>query len=299
MTTLCFLLLASRAVGMSFRDAFDDVTSDDLAAGPSVLSRNIGDRNIFVENVWTNSKFPDTSMSIVDSRVEIPLSMSIMMEPPDFDYFMSMSTSMSTSMSMSMSTSTSMSMSTLSMPMLHEDPNESLIDGPETKAPTKYPSITLSTTPTVTPTAPTVEGTAEIVLTYRAVVSDNITSAILNDSDSIYQVELLGSISMWATETVSDFKRMESKKNPMFTLRRLRKQTPTNAMDWGLPIYHRRLIEEDGISSMKVTDVGEYERAFNSMALITLFILRCSLCFCAHFTHHCILRMQRQHQGQN
>lgn len=107
-------------------------------------------------------------------------------------------------------------------------------------------------------------------------VSDNITSAILNDPDSIYQVELLESISMWATETVSDFKRMKSKKNPMFTLRRLRKQTPTDAMDWDLPIYHRRLIEEDGISSIKVIDVGEYERALDSMASITFFILRYS-----------------------
>jgi hypothetical protein len=108
------------------------------------------------------------------------------------------------------------------------------------------------------------------------VVSDNITSAILNDPDSIYQMELLGSISMWATEAVNDFKLMKSKKNPMFTLRRLRKQTPTDAMDWGLSIYHRRLIEEDGISSMKVIDVGEYERALDSMASITFFILRYS-----------------------
>lgn len=288
MTTLCFILLASRAVRLyadaskSFRDVFDDVTSDDLAAGPSVVSRNIGGKNIIFGNVWKNSKFPDTSMSIVDSSVELPLSMSIMMEPPDFDYFMSLSMSMS-SMSMSMS---------LSMSMLHEDPNVSLIDGTETQAPTKTPSTTPSITPTATPstaptakpsTAPTVEGKAEIVLTYRAVVSDNLTSAILNDPDSIYQVELLESISMWATETVSDFKRMESKK--MFTLRRLRKQTPTDAMDWGLPIYHRRLMEMDGISSMKVIDVGEYERTLYSMASITLFILHTLRLFYTSFAY--------------
>jgi cell division septation protein DedD len=294
MTTLCFLLLASHAIGFcadagkSFRGAFDDVTSDDFAAGPSAVNRNIGgSRNIFFRNVWKNSKFiTDTSMSIAESRVEIPLSMSMMMEPPDFDYFMSMSTSTSmytsTSMSMSTSMSSSMSMSmsmSLSMSMVLENPNGSVIDGPETKATTKSPSATPSTTSTVTPsttapmaspstaptakpsTAPTVDGsTAEIVLTYRAVVSDNITSAILNNPDSIYQVELLESISMWATETVSDFKRMESKKNPMFTLRRLRQQTPTDAKARGLPIYHRRLIEVDETSSMKVIDVGEYER---------------------------------------
>ena len=288
MTTLCFLLLASHAIGFcadagkSFRGAFDDVTSDDFAAGPSAVNRNIGgSRNIFFRNVWKNSKFiTDTSMSIAESRVEIPLSMSMMMEPPDFDYFMSMSTSTSmyTSTSMSMSMSMPISMS-LSMSMLDENPNGSVIDGRETKAPTKSPSTTPSTTPTATPsttapmaspstaptakpsTAPTVDGsTAEIVLTYRAVVSDNITSAILNNPDSIYQVELLESISMWATETVSDFKRMESKKNPMFTLRRLRQQTPTDAKARGLPIYHRRLIEVDETSSMKVIDVGEYER---------------------------------------
>jgi hypothetical protein len=66
---------------------------------------------------------------------------------------------------------------------------------------------------------------------------------------------------MWATEMVSDyFKRMESKKIPIFTLRRLRRrQTPTDAKEArGLPIYRRRLVEVDETSSMKVIDVGEY-----------------------------------------
>ena len=75
MRTLCFLLLASRAVRFcadasnSFRGAFDDDKSDDLTAGPSVVRRNIGGKNIIFGNVWKT----DTSMSIVESRVEIPL----------------------------------------------------------------------------------------------------------------------------------------------------------------------------------------------------------------------------------
>lgn len=130
-----------------------------------------------------------------------------------------------------------------------------------TNTPTQTPTVEASLTE-VTPTAvpgftvststPTIASISEeiLVLTYRAVVTNTITSSILNDPTSTYRSQLLGAMSTWTMQTTSKVN------NGAVERKRKREQQSRKNGSRELLVYSKLSVETpDGTSLMDVVDV--------------------------------------------
>ena len=113
-----------------------------------------------------------------------------------------------------------------------------------TVEPTSVPGFTISTS------TPTIASISEeiLVLTYRAVVTDTITSSNLNDPTSAYRSQLLGAMSTWTMKTTSKVNNGSVERK-----RKREQQSRNNSRE--LLVYSKPLVETDGTSLMDVVDV--------------------------------------------
>ena len=159
-----------------------------------------------------------------------------------------------------------------SMTMSSQPPSATAIVAPTATA---NMSIAETAIPTKGPSSMTINGRIQetIVLTYRALVSVNVSSNELNEPNNSLRVQLLGAMSTWTNMTASEFNEFdiqEAREGSLFT-RRVEVNAAEEANDKGVLLRGRRLkrdwremidypkssVESCGISSMVIFDVGE------------------------------------------